>query len=220
MSLPLFLLLVLTAVFGGSKVYLTAFKLFLTGVAVALPLLLIDILFMGRQPANYNFSRLYVFYLFTGQGYYFIFGAAIYTFFRLIKLSLFSGSGEAGVFAFFTGLYTVITIADMVMSAGRYNYYLLFLVPLLRVSLSLLGAYCLSEILEESGLRRLIFCLLLPAIPVIGSLVPAFYAFHVRSLTFLITALYAGAALFLIWKISLTAGSPAVKHPLGRALRK
>ena len=120
----------------------------------------------------------------------------------ILKVSKFAPLEEnpqVGFSAFFFGLFTAASVVEMVVFRGRYNYYLLFLSPVLRVCLSYGGGLLASYIFLEFDFKRYIFGFIALCLPALFSFVPAFAVLNLGYVSFILTGIYAGATAFFVW---------------------
>lgn len=197
LALPLFFLVFVTLVFRVTGPVLPFLKMYLMGTLIALPLIFIYIILHKNLPVSYTFNRLFVRYILTDEGFYFILGIIALFILKLTGFQPLSGNPDTGPSAFFFGLYTTVTVMEMVFFAGRYNYYLLFLAPFLRVCFSYVGGICAYHIFDDFDYKRYVFGIVALTIPVLGALIPAFAGINVVYAAIILTGIYAGFGLFL-----------------------
>lgn len=114
-----------------------------------------------------------------------------------------SGDGDdISVFLFFTGFYALSGIVDTIDYFGSYNLFVLFLLPILRISLLFATTLLLTLMLDAFQFLKapfLIGALALSCIPGVSAL---FYYRNVTLVSIVITALFLGGAVaaFLLFR--------------------
>ncbi len=171
---------------------------FVRGIVFSIPAMLLFLLLQGLVPPIYTGSGIYLRYTFSDLLLYPL--LAIGMFFLAWRTGR-SGSIDSiyGAVSFFAGAFSLLGLFDIVTNEHYRNLYLLVLLPMLRFPLVLLVPFLLLQILEEGGFARVLYILLLLAVPAVLGLAPFFYYSNRLFLSVASTVLLVAGAGAFFW---------------------
>jgi hypothetical protein len=172
------------------------------GVLWFFPCCFLYVFFSDLIPAGYEGRTLYFFRMGIDIGFPFF-------------LCLISGlltcrkkhSKGKGLFlhlaAFFTGFFMFFAQYVLIIFPAWYAEYIYFLLPLLWMSLTVFASLLLPVFFAGFGILRLIFPVVLAALPFAMGAVPVLYVMNYRPFAWLLSLAFFASALILLWRVPL-----------------
>ncbi|RKX78658.1 MAG: hypothetical protein DRP87_05690 [Spirochaetes bacterium] len=174
-ALPLFFLSILSFLpreeISRDELWIKYFR----GLIVVSPLVVV-LLFLKRElPATFPHARIYLFHLFFDHALFFFF--AIIGYFITFSIIFTSNSNHStvGVLSYMSGFYTLISPAELLIYYGKYNIYILFLIPFLRIALILYVSVTAGKAFYVEGWGRYLLFLSVIIFPAITAAVSLLY---------------------------------------------
>ena len=193
-SIPVFYILFSIFIQYEGKGFSFHFTVCIKGIIWFFPSLLLFLIILGFFQISYKPFNYYFYYflkdhfLFCGLaiGGYFIFHGLTHSHqIRIPVLNLFS---------YFSGFFFLVALKDFFTYIGEYDFYLLFILPLLRLFTIIIISFLLDKFIEALGSEKILFGVLLLLIPVSAGFVSFFYNLNMTLLAFLLSlALFTGA---------------------------
>jgi hypothetical protein len=184
-AIPLFLL-TLSGVYASKN---TDFKrlavLFLKGAGVFIPAFLIYMLCRSVLVPSYRPFPLYLSGFFLDHALYFI--AALVGFLLSYGSSNLQKIDFLEISFFYAGFYTLASVQAVLLNWGAYDFYLLFLLPLLRIVLVLLAALFFVNAVYSYGWIRAGYLLGFATLPIATAFVTYLHETHRSTLSMIVT---------------------------------
>ena len=197
---PLTFLLISSLLYKGSLKEKEAWENYFFGVLVAVPVFLLLLEFKGTPvPEEFSMKRLYLHGFWNDNLLLLIFPVFFYGILSLF-VPRYSIRSEATdpffpAMAFFFGFYTLITANDLLVYPFLNEFYILFILPVLRFSVVISVSLCFSTFGKLIGFKRYILLgitILAIFFAPVGTMV---YRLHYLGMTFII------CAVLIIWDI-------------------
>ncbi|MBN2444061.1 MAG: hypothetical protein JXJ04_22045 [Spirochaetales bacterium] len=111
------------------------------------------------------------------------------------------GDPFLNLFSFFSGFFFLVALKDLFSYTGELNFYLLFIMPFLRLFTIVILSFFMDKFIDAYGSERIIYGGLLFLVPVSAGLVSYFYNINLSFLSFILSFLFfagAGAASYFL----------------------
>jgi len=204
-AVPIFSLFVLSYKLSRGADAKQLWVQFSRGLLTFIPAYIIFLLVAGRIPLVYTYGGIYGYYFFHDAFLLSVMGALSY-----ILIRAFSRAPEkdsvSHVFVFFAGYFTFASVLEIVRHFPNYNYYLLFLLPTLRLAVIAAFAFLVARYFSAEGWTRWAYLAIALLFLAATALVPFFFLIHVGYAAIIVTVVLFAAALFPYAVMSLQGG--------------
>jgi len=141
---------------------------FIKGFFYAVPCLVVVLLIHRYVPLSYRNFPLYLMFLLTDH-------LIPVVFLGLLYFLVYTQKGYTSLLAFGGGFYTLVGIVGIFTNYGQFEPYYLFLLPVLRMAGVLFLTIFFLRFQEWYGLVRVLFLVLLVAVPFLGAAITFLY---------------------------------------------
>lgn len=177
-----------------NKIFSFNFTACIKGILWFFPSLILFLIVLSLFPISYKPFNYYFYYFLRdhfllcvcGIGGYFIF----YGFSHPHQLR----EPFLNLLSFFTGFFLLVAVKDFFTFISEYNFYLLFILPFLRLFTVTIIAFLMDKLIESLGPEKILFGVLLFLVPVCTGFVSLFYNLNITTPAFILSlALSTGA---------------------------
>ena len=162
---------------------------FIKGFFYAVPCLVVMLLVRRYVPLSYRSFPLYLLFLFTDH-------LIPVLFLGVLCFLAYSQKTYGSLLPFGGGFYTLVGIVEVFTRYGRFEPYHLFLLPVVRMAGLLFFTIFFLRIVEWYGLIRVLFLILLAAVPFLSGAITYLYMSSYLFWAALLSALYFLGSLF------------------------
>ncbi|MBN2533653.1 MAG: hypothetical protein JXB88_12210 [Spirochaetales bacterium] len=193
-SIPVFYLLFSVFMQYENKNFTFTFTAIIKGITWFFPSLLIFILVLLFFPVSYKPFNYYFYYFLKDHFLLCVLAAGGYFVFHGFSHPHQVQNPFLNLFSFFAAFFSFIAIKDFFVYKSEYNFYLLFILPLLRLFTVLILSFLMEKFIDALGPEKILFGVLMFFVPVSAGFVSFFYNLNLSALAFLLSfALFAGA---------------------------
>lgn len=185
-SIPVFYLLFSSFMQYESRNFSFNFTACIKGILWFFPSLILFFIVLLFFPISYKPFNYYFFYFLRDHflpcvlamsGYFIFYGFSHPRQIREPFLNLLS---------FFAGFFSLVAVKDFFTYISEYNFYLLFILPLLRLYTVILLSFLMEKFIDALGPEKILFGVLLFLVPVCAAFVSFFYNLNLTALAFIL----------------------------------
>ena len=192
--------MILSFFYPGESTFQNSGKPFLKGIAILALSFLVYWPFSSLVILRFSAGGIYLYYFFH-QGIFFI-GTGILGFFLVHRYQLDSRGSDTALqtLSFFSGFFLLLSIVDIIRFQKELTGYLLFTLPLIRISLVLGISAILTLAISVFGVLRYLLIFAVSFLASIAALVPTLFllSFYASSYLLAIVLVFLTGLLFLI----------------------
>jgi hypothetical protein len=205
--MPLFLLLALPLFSLGVTTYYNRDRFaitlplmtFLKGIICFFIALLFYLIIRSFFPLSYTAGGLYVFHLVNDHLLYFILALGGLFLFKGIPDAYNQKENVFESFVFLSGFYSMVAFMDFVENLGKYDIFILFFLPLLRISTILCGTIFLVQFINDTTYLRFGFLAGLIFLPFVLTFTTIFFLHKLIFIALACVVLLFAASVFLFY---------------------
>jgi hypothetical protein len=203
-GMPLFFIMILNVFFSGSFYGRELVMPLGCGVLWFFPCCFIYVLFSDLIPVVYDGKEFYFSRVGIDIGFPFLF-CLITGLFTCRRKQAGGKELFLHLAAFFTGFFMLFAQYVLILFPAWYAEYIYFLLPLLWMSITVFASLLLPLFFGGSGILRILFPVILAALPFAMGAVPVLYAMNYRPFAWLLTLVFFASSLVCLWRIPLKA---------------
>lgn len=197
LSIPLTYLLI-NSFYNNQNIKIRIIVLpFISGIILAIPLLLIYWVFFHSFFNNWSPSSLYLYYFFKKDGLTGVYAVLVVSLYFFFYSKPIKESRLREITAFLSGLYFVLSFYDTLVTESWYGNLELFMFPAARISSIFLLSILLSRTIGRFDWTKYLLIGLALLVPILTTFIPVLYVINVRSISFIYLIILLGSSLFM-----------------------